>query len=93
MHLPVGPHHRSGFGDPPGLEAATPDALADLAARGLGVAIVPGSVAGERTDVHAVSIRPELRGRLVLAWRATGPISPAARVLIEMAAELVGGGA
>lgn len=75
------------------LEAATPDALADLAARGLGVAIVPGSVARERTDVHAIAIRPELRGRLVLAWRATGPISPAARALIEMAAELVGGGA
>ncbi|GAS90327.1 LysR substrate-binding domain-containing protein [Mycolicibacterium brisbanense] len=74
-------------------EAATPDALADLAARGLGVAIVPGSVARERTDVHAIAIRPELRGRLVLAWRATGPISPAARALIEMAAELVGGGA
>ncbi|BDY32457.1 LysR family transcriptional regulator [Mycolicibacterium mageritense] len=74
-------------------EAATPDALADLAARGLGVAIVPGSVARERTDVHAISIRPELRGRLVLAWRAAGPISPAARALIEMAAELVGGGA
>jgi DNA-binding transcriptional LysR family regulator len=74
-------------------EAATPDALADLAARGLGVAIVPGSVARERADVHAISIRPELRGRLVLAWRATGPISPAARALIEMAAELVGGDA
>ncbi|WP_454790600.1 LysR substrate-binding domain-containing protein [Mycolicibacterium lutetiense] len=74
-------------------EAATPDALADLAARGLGVAIVPGSVGRERADVHALSIRPELRGRLVLAWRASGPISPAARALIEMAAELVGGGA
>ncbi|MGV0744747.1 LysR family transcriptional regulator [Mycolicibacterium sp. XJ870] len=66
-------------------EAATPDALADLAARGLGVAIVPQSVARGRSDVHAIAIRPELRGRLVLAWRATGPISPAARALIEMA--------
>ncbi|MGV9798006.1 LysR family transcriptional regulator [Mycobacterium sp. NPDC003449] len=74
-------------------EAATPDALADLAARGLGVAIVPGSVADERADVHAIAIRPEPRARLALAWRATGPISPAARSLIDMAAELVGGGA
>jgi hypothetical protein len=28
---------------------------------------------------------PELRGRLVLAWRSGGPMSPAARVLVDMA--------
>ncbi len=60
------------------LEASTPLALADLAERGLVVAIVP-----------------ELRGRLVLAWRSGGPMSPAARVLVEKARRLlpVSGGA
>ncbi|BBY15663.1 LysR family transcriptional regulator [Mycolicibacterium litorale] len=68
-------------------EASTPQELADLAARGLGVAIVPQSVARHRADLHAVAITPELRGRLVLAWRAGGPVSPAARALIGMARE------
>ncbi|MCZ8379744.1 LysR substrate-binding domain-containing protein [Mycobacterium sp. CPCC 205372] len=76
-------------------EASTPVELADLAARGLGVAIVPQSVSRSRDDVHPVSITPQLRGRLVLAWRAGGPMSPAARVLVGMARERVrvGGGA
>lgn len=75
-------------------EAATPEALADLAARGLGVAIVPHSLARARGDVHAMAIVPQLRGRLVLAWRAEGPVSPAARALVQMAREQlsVGGG-
>ncbi|MBO0680627.1 LysR family transcriptional regulator [Mycolicibacterium sp. S2-37] len=67
------------------LEAGTPMELAELAARGLGVAILPQSVARNRTDLHAVTLTPELRGRLVLAWRAGGPVSPAARALIALA--------
>lgn len=70
-------------------EASTPQELAALAARGLGVAIVPQSVARNRPDLHALPIRPALRGRLVLAWRADGPVGPAARVLIGMAREHV----
>ncbi|MBP3084012.1 LysR family transcriptional regulator [Mycolicibacterium fortuitum] len=66
-------------------EASTPNALADLAERGLGVAVLPESVAVNRTALHPLPITPELRGRLVFAWRAHGPMSPAARVLIEMA--------
>jgi DNA-binding transcriptional LysR family regulator len=72
-----------------GFEASTPLALADLAERGLGVAIVPASVPRDRPDLHAVDFVPELRGRLVLAWRATGPVSPAARVLIDRARRLL----
>ncbi|WP_197377612.1 LysR family transcriptional regulator [Mycolicibacterium baixiangningiae] len=68
-------------------EASTPQELADLAAHGLGVAIVPQSVSCNRADLHPVAITPELRGRLVLAWRASGPVSPAARALIGMARE------
>jgi DNA-binding transcriptional LysR family regulator len=70
-------------------EASTPLALADLAGRGLGVAILPASVPGGRADLHALTFVPELRGRLVLAWRSAGPISPAARVLIHRARRLL----
>ena len=70
-------------------EASTPIALAELAERGLGVAIVPGSVARTRPALHAVTINPELRGRLVLAARATGPTSPATAVLLQMARRLI----
>lgn len=74
-------------------EAATPEALADLAARGLGVAIVPRSVSRARADVHAIAILPELRGRLVLTWRADGPVSPAARALVDLARQQLNVGA
>jgi DNA-binding transcriptional LysR family regulator len=76
-------------------EATTPQALADLAERGLGVAIVPSSVSHHRDGLHRLPIVPELRGRLVLAWRSDGPISPAGRVLVEKARRLlrVGAGA
>jgi DNA-binding transcriptional LysR family regulator len=70
-------------------EASTPLALADLAERGLGVAIVPRSVAVGRDRLHALAIVPELRGRLVLAWRSSGPMSPAARVLVDRARRLL----
>ncbi|OBF27158.1 LysR family transcriptional regulator [Mycobacterium sp. ACS1612] len=70
-------------------EASTPLALAELAERGLGVAIVPASVPRDRDGLHALPIVPELRGRLVLAWRSGGPMSPAARVLVEKARRLL----
>ena len=70
-------------------EASTPLALADLAERGLGVAIVPASVPRGRAGLHALAIIPEIRGRLVLAWRSAGPISPAARVLVDRARRLL----
>jgi DNA-binding transcriptional LysR family regulator len=70
-------------------EASTPLALADLAERGLGIAIVPASVPRGRDGLHALAIVPELRGRLVLAWRSGGPMSPAARVLVDKARRLL----
>jgi len=66
-------------------EAGTPNELADLAGRGLGPAIVPQSVARSRPELRAIPISPELRGRLALAWRASGPISPAARAFVDLA--------
>jgi DNA-binding transcriptional LysR family regulator len=73
-------------------EASDPYVLAQLAARGLGVAIVPGSLAAAHPEeVRAVGLEPELRGRLVLAWRESGPAGPAARALIARAREALPG--
>jgi DNA-binding transcriptional LysR family regulator len=66
-------------------EASTPLELADLAERGLGPAIVPRSVSRNRPGLHSIRLTPELRGRLVLAWRASAPMSPAAAALVDMA--------
>jgi DNA-binding transcriptional LysR family regulator len=68
-------------------EASDPPTLARLAEQGLGVAIMP-EVAARHPDsrVHPLTITgANMRGRIALAWRAEGPISPAARVLIERA--------
>jgi DNA-binding transcriptional LysR family regulator len=68
-------------------EVSTPLAAADLAEHGLGVAIVPASVPSNRDQLKALAFVPEIRGRLVLAWRSTGPMSPAAKVLVDLAIE------
>lgn len=66
-------------------EASEPETLAQLAAHGLGAAILPGGFAQSRSDqLRTITInRPALRGRLVFAWRADGPSSPAGRVLVS----------
>jgi DNA-binding transcriptional LysR family regulator len=70
-------------------EASSPEVVADLAAHGLGVAFLPGPFAEFRRDRLAVLQigAPELRGRLVLAWRASGPPSPAGRALVTQLRE------
>ena len=82
------------------LEASVLGVVAQLAARGLGVAILPASLAtAHEAELHAVAItRPALRSRIELAWRPEGPASPAGRALIALAqsrlsrpADLVGG--
>jgi DNA-binding transcriptional LysR family regulator len=83
----------AGFSPRVAFEATTPDALADLAEHGLGVAIVPRTVSRSRDTLHALAITPQFRGRLVLAWRSTGPLGPAARVLIDKARRLLRVGA
>lgn len=76
----------AGFRPDVAFEAGDPNVLADLAARGLGLAVLPESLGAARADLHAAPIvEPELRGRLALAWRAEGPAGPAARALIEHA--------
>lgn len=81
----------AGFAPLIAFEASDPGVLADLATRGLGVAILPGEFAEARSDrLRPVTInRPRLRGRLVFAWRAGGPSSPAARVLVDRARRML----
>jgi DNA-binding transcriptional LysR family regulator len=75
----------AGFRPRIALEAGDPNVLAQLASRGLGVAVLPASLADfYREQLHAI-IRPKLRGRLEVAWRAEGPISPPARALSSAA--------
>lgn len=82
---------KAGFVPRIAFEASDPVVLAQLAARGLGVAILPDSVARSRDDLHPLTmIRPELRGQLVFAWRSAGPASPAARALLGRARRLFG---
>jgi DNA-binding transcriptional LysR family regulator len=64
-------------------EAGDPRLLARLAGRGLGVAVLPESVTeGRSAELHAIALRPGVRGRLAFAWRAEGPVGPAARAFV-----------
>jgi DNA-binding transcriptional LysR family regulator len=82
----------AGFQPRIAFEASDPLVLAQLAGRGLGLAILPASVADAATDtLHVMPFAgPELRGRLALAWRAEGPTGPAARALIGHARTTMG---
>lgn len=82
----------AGFRPRIAFEASDPTVLAQLAARGLGVAILPESVAALFADeLHAIAVTdPPLRGRIELAWKADGPHSPAAAALIGDARRVLG---
>ena len=81
----------AGFTPRIAFEASAPELLAELAANGLGAAILPGPFAGYRSDrLRPITIRPpDLRGRLVFAWRSGGPDSPAGRALVALARDTV----
>ncbi|MGD3111890.1 LysR family transcriptional regulator [Streptomyces sp. YGL11-2] len=67
-------------------EAAAPQALAQLAARGLGVAVVPELPAGTAAEFGLRTLKitdPQPRGRIALTWQTHGPGSPAARAFLE----------
>ena len=67
-----------------GFEATDPAALAELACRGLGVAILPKTTANAHADsVHILAIEPELRSSIAFAWRVEGPIAPAGRAIVN----------
>jgi DNA-binding transcriptional LysR family regulator len=75
---------RAGFEPAVALEASSPGVVAQLAAEGLGVGIVPES-GGAPLGLHPLPIVPPMRGQLALAWRESGPSSPAARTLVSEA--------
>ncbi len=83
----------AGFSPRIAFEASNPEIVAQLAVRGLGVGVLPRSVAdAHQAQLHAVTLtRPRLQGRLALAWRATGPVGPAARALISLAHDVLPG--
>ncbi|MFF3859375.1 LysR family transcriptional regulator [Streptomyces sp. NPDC002209] len=84
----------AGFAPRVDFEAAAPGVLVRLAARGLGVAVVPaGAEPGVAPGLVALRItEPGLRGRVALAWPAGGPAGPAARKLLERLRTAFGSG-
>lgn len=67
-----------------GFEATNPQELANLARHGLGVAILPRSMARGGAGLHALRLTPTLRGRLMWAWRRDS-VGPAARAFCALA--------
>ena len=64
------------------LEASAPDAVLDLARRGLGVAVLAESMAADAADLHAAVIRDVTTpATLAFVWRPAP--SPAMRVLAD----------
>ncbi|WP_309056077.1 LysR substrate-binding domain-containing protein [Streptomyces sp.] len=75
----------AGFTAEVGFEAAAPRMLARLAARGMGVAVLPAlapEVARELGVVTVPLAAAGARGRVALAWRTGTPPAPAARELL-----------
>lgn len=67
-------------------EAGNPLVACQLAAVGLGVAIVPESAPSIDPALHAIGVvGPVLSGSVIFAWRASGPMSPAARAFVAKA--------
>ncbi|MET7459147.1 LysR family transcriptional regulator [Nonomuraea sp. NPDC005501] len=77
----------AGFRPRVALEASEPLVLARLAARGMGIAVLPETaVSAAEGRLHVIQItRPRLRGRMAIAWRSEGQAGPAARALIDHA--------
>jgi DNA-binding transcriptional LysR family regulator len=69
------------------LEASAPDAVAGLALRGLGVAILSESMArAHPSELRALTITtPRLRSRLELIWKADALATPATLALVAHA--------
>ncbi|AYV31956.1 LysR family transcriptional regulator [Streptomyces sp. CJ_13] len=77
---------QAGFRPHVAFEAAAPHVLAQLAARGLGVAVLPLGEDDSDLDGALRTLRivePGVRARIVLAWPATGPASPAAQAFLD----------
>ncbi|GAA1686202.1 LysR substrate-binding domain-containing protein [Nonomuraea maheshkhaliensis] len=78
---------RAGFAPQVAYEASEPYVLGQLAARGLGLAVLPESaVAAAASELRVLELtEPAMRGQMGVVWRAEGPRSPAARAFVEHA--------
>lgn len=78
---------QAGFAPHVSFEASEPLVLGELAARGLGMAILPESaVAAARAELHVLALtEPSTRARMGLVWRSDAPKSPAARAFLRHA--------
>ncbi|MGW6913892.1 LysR family transcriptional regulator [Kitasatospora sp. NPDC054939] len=75
---------QAGFRPRVAFEAAAPGLLVQLAARGLGVAVLPMGEDGPDRDGRLRTLTvvdPGIRARIALAWRTASPTSPAGRAL------------
>jgi len=70
------------------LEASALPMVAQLAALGLGVAVLPASVAAPG-PLHVLEVGPRLTSRLEFAWNPAAATSPAARALVGQARSLL----
>lgn len=70
------------------IEANSPVLVANLAAEGLGVGVVPASLAGSLDSVHTLRIvEPELRSRVRVVWRGGAVTAPATRAFVDLLRE------
>jgi DNA-binding transcriptional LysR family regulator len=78
---------RAGFAPRVAFEASEPHVLGELAARGLGMAILPEpAVAAAGTELRVLAVtEPGTRARMGLAWRSDAQKSPAARAFLRHA--------
>jgi DNA-binding transcriptional LysR family regulator len=75
---------RAGFAPHVAFEASNIAVLARLTEAGVGVAIVPEPlVAIMSTALHTLTIHPEIRAQIALAWRTEGPVNPAANAFLR----------
>lgn len=84
---------RAGFEPEITIEVSDPQLLVALTARGLGLSLLPRSVAVAHPDqLHVLNVtQPRLEGRIALAWRAAGPRGPAARQFLRHAKRTLAG--
>jgi DNA-binding transcriptional LysR family regulator len=76
--------HAAGFSPEIAFEASALPMVAQLSGLGLGVAILPTSMASaQEPPLHTLRIRPGLRSRLELVWASDVASSPAAAALVE----------
>ncbi|MFE2324097.1 LysR family transcriptional regulator [Streptomyces sp. NPDC059385] len=77
----------AGFRPRIAFEGSAPPFLAQLAARGLGVAVVPEfpADAAAALGVRTLEVtEPRLRARAAIAWRSDGPSGPAAAAFLDL---------